>query len=201
MIKKMVKKIEKKVAKKIEKKITKTEDKTKKVSKPVISEEVKTKKNNEEQKMLITKEGMKKVQEELEHLKTVKRHDIAQKLQEAISYGDLSENAEYSEAKDEQAFVEAKIIELEQILEKAQVVSATHTSEGIELGEKVYLQNLTHDKKEEYIIVGSTEADPLHGKISNESPVGKALLGMMQGDKVKVSTPRGVLEYKIMKIE
>lgn len=182
-----------------------TTDSVKKVKKDdakvVIDPNAKIVTINDEQKVLVTKEGLKKLNDELENLKTVKRDEIAQKLQEAISYGDLSENAEYSEAKDEQAFVEARIIELQSIIEKAEIISASHATSVVELGCTVCLHNLTLKKDEKYTIVGSTEADPFNGFISNESPVGKALLGCSAGENVKVNAPKGVIEYKITKIE
>jgi|SRR3989339_922701 len=165
-------------------------------------DEIKLNKKPEEEKVLLTKDGLKKLQEELESLKTTKRKEIAEKLQSAISYGDLSENAEYDEAKNEQALLETRIMELQSIIEKAQIISTSHTTVSlVELGCKVSVNNLTYNKKEEYKIVGSTESDPLNGLISNESPVGKALLGLQAGDLVKIVIPKGEVEYKILKIE
>ena len=156
---------------------------------------------------LITKEGLKKLKEELEYLQNVRRREVAARIKEAISYGDLSENSEYEEAKNEQAFVEGRIIELEEKVKYAKIIDEKHKSTStktVQLGTKVTLQNLTlkkQSKPEEYVIVGSTEADPIAHKISNESPVGRALLEKKVGDIVKVQVPAGVVEYEILKLE
>ena len=154
---------------------------------------------------LVTKEGLKKLKEELEHLKTVRRQEVAQRLKEAISYGDLSENSEYEEAKNEQAFVEGRIIELEQKIKNAKIISekkvVKKTGKDVEIGSTVTVRNKTdQDDPESYTIVGSTEADPLDHKISNESPIGKALLGTKKGDTVDVDTPAGKLRYEVLKV-
>ncbi len=153
---------------------------------------------------LITKEGLEKIREELSFLKEVKRKEVAERLKEAISYGDLSENAEYEEAKNEQAFVEGRILELEEKVKYAKIIDE-HTKKGalVTLGSHVVIQNLSSKSKgeEEYTIVGSTEADPVNHKISNVSPVGKALLDRGASDTVKVSAPAGIIEYKILKVK
>lgn len=154
---------------------------------------------------LITKEGLEKLKEELNFLKEVKRKEVAERLKEAISYGDLSENAEYEEAKNEQAFVEGRIFELEEKVKYAKIIEekAKKGSDYIvQLGSTVVIQNLKSSTKaeEEYTIVGSTEADPVNHKISNVSPVGKALLDREQGEIVKVAAPAGIIEYKIVKV-
>lgn len=153
---------------------------------------------------LVTKEGLKKLQDELEHLKTVKRKEVASRLKEAISYGDLSENSEYQEAKNEQAFIEGRILELEQMIKNAKIISdkkaATRTKD-VQIGTTVTVRNKTDgDEPVIYTIVGSTEADPLDQKISNESPVGKALLGKKKGDTIDVSTPAGAFKYEVLKV-
>ncbi|PIQ78147.1 transcription elongation factor GreA [Candidatus Peregrinibacteria bacterium CG11_big_fil_rev_8_21_14_0_20_46_8] len=155
---------------------------------------------------LITKEGLEKLKEELRYLKEVKRKEVAERLREAISYGDLSENAEYEEAKNEQAFTEGRILALEEKIKNAKIIADKHeTGKGatVVLGSTVVIQNLSSSSKpeEEYTIVGSTEADPIHHKISNVSPVGKGLLGQHAGSTVKVSTPGGALQYKILKVK
>ncbi len=157
---------------------------------------------------LVTKEGLKKLKEELEYLRNVRRKEVAQRIKEAISYGDLSENSEYEEAKNEQAFVEGRIIELEEKVKFAKIIdekSKSSSSKTVQLGTKVTLKNLSVKDKnaqhEEYVIVGSTEADPLAHKISNESPVGRALLEKKAGDVVKVQVPAGYVEYEILKLE
>lgn len=151
---------------------------------------------------IVTKEGLKKLKEELENLKTVRRKEVAQRLKEAISYGDLSENSEYEEAKNEQAFVEGRIIELERKIKSAKVISE---SEGkvkeVNVGNTVTIRNITFgDEEETYTIVGATEADPFENKISNESPIGKALLMHARGDEVEVHSPSGVVRYEIVKV-
>lgn len=155
---------------------------------------------------LLTKEGLEKLREELNYLKEVKRKEIAERLREAISYGDLSENAEYEEAKNEQAFLEGRIIELEEKIKNVKIISEKHKAgkgASIVLGSTVIIQNVGSAKKadEEYTIVGSTEADPIHHKISNVSPVGKALLGRSAGELVKVGTPGGLLQYKVLRVK
>ncbi len=152
---------------------------------------------------LITKEGLRKLKEELDYLKTVRRQEVAQRLKEAISYGDLSENSEYEEAKNEQAFVEGRIIELEQKVKNAKIITEKkadirHIKE-VDIGSTVTVANRTdNDDPETYTIVGSTEADPLEHKISNESPIGKALLSKKKGDTVEIASPSGKIEYEIL---
>ena len=155
-----------------------------------------------EEQILITKEGMKELKVELENLKTVKRQEVADRLKEAISYGDLSENAEYEEAKNEQAFVEGRILELEKKVRNAKVISDKQSgkSKTADIGSTVTIKVSTRKAEETYTIVGSTEADPFAQKISNESPVGKALLGAKKGDTVSVKAPAGTLKYEILKI-
>lgn len=158
----------------------------------------------EDKVTLITKEGLQKLKEELHFLKEVKRKEVAERLKEAISYGDLSENAEYEEAKNEQAFVEGRILELEEKVKYAKIIDEkSHRGALIQLGSKVILQNLSSKSRgeEEYTIVGSTEADPMNRKISNVSPVGKAVLDRRVGEIVKVAAPAGIIEYKIVKVK
>ena len=154
---------------------------------------------------LVTKEGLRKLIEELDYLKKVRRQEVAQRLKEAISYGDLSENAEYEEAKNEQAFIEGRVLELEGKIKNAEIISEKKASslsgKSVNIGSTVTVRNKTdRDEPEEYTIVGSTEADPLEHKISNESPIGKALLGSMKGDNLEVQTPAGVLRYEVLKV-
>jgi transcription elongation factor GreA len=139
----------------------------------------------------------------LDHLKNVRRKEVAQRLKEAISYGDLSENSEYEEAKNEQAFVEGRILELEQKIKSAKIISDKHDPKAgkeINVGSTVTVFNKEDDTTETYTIVGSTEADPFDHKISNESPIGKALLTRRKGDTVKVPTPAGIVEFEIQKV-
>lgn len=159
----------------------------------------------DEDQTLVTKEGLKKLKEELEILKTVRRQEVAQRLKEAISYGDLSENSEYEEAKNEQAFVEGRILELEQKIKNAKIISEKRvdakSGKDIDIGTTVTVRNRSEgEDPETYIIVGSTEADPLEHKISNESPIGRALLGKKKGDIVEVPTPAGKFKYEVLKV-
>lgn len=160
---------------------------------------------SDDDETFVTKEGLKKLKEELEHLKETRRKEVAQRLKEAISYGDLSENSEYEEAKNEQAFIEGRILELEHKVKSAKIItehSDKKMGKEVNMGSTVSIRNMTeHDDAEEsYTIVGATEADPFDHKISNESPIGKALLSRVRGDKVKVHTPSGVVEYEIVKV-
>ncbi|MFC1615579.1 transcription elongation factor GreA [Patescibacteria group bacterium] len=152
---------------------------------------------------LVTKEGLQKLKEELDYLVNIKRKEVAARIKEAISYGDLSENSEYDEAKNEQAFVEGRILELEEKIKNAKIISEKHGgTRTVQLGTTVHLKNLSKSKeeKEVYTIVGSTEADPFEGRISNESPVGSSLLDKKKGDKIKVVAPSGAIEYQIIKL-
>ena len=152
---------------------------------------------------LVTKDGFQKLHEELEYLKNVKRKEVAARIKEAISYGDLSENSEYEESKNEQAFVEGRIIELEDKVKYAKIIQEKSHVATVQLGTNVVIKNLNERRAdpEKYTIVGSTEADPFSHKISNESPVGAALLERRKGDIVKVIAPNGVIEYEIMQLD
>ncbi len=155
-----------------------------------------------EKKNIITYEGLKKYQQELEHLKVVMRQEVAQKIKEAREQGDLSENAEYDAAKDEQRDIEARIEELEKILKNAEVVDEEEVDlDVINIGCMVKILDVEFNEELEYKIVGSTEANSLKGKISNESPVGKALMGHKAGDTVEVETQVGVVAYKVLAIK
>lgn len=152
-------------------------------------------------KVLLTYEGIKTLEAELENLKTVRRIDVAEKLKEARAQGDLSENAEYDAAKEEQAEIEARIAELENMLKNAVVIDAEDVQiDIVKPGHRVKLYDYAFEENVEYLIVGSAEADPLNGKISNESPVGEALLNHKAGDEVEVETAYGVEKYKILEI-
>lgn len=156
----------------------------------------------EESSVVVTKEGLKLLEDELEYLKTTRRREIANRLKEAISYGDLSENSEYEEAKNEQAFIEGRILELEEKVKTARVVDEkTHSKQVVEIGTKVKIRNLKKKNEEyDFTIVGSTESDVLNGRISNEAPLGQALMGRKVGDKVVVNVPAGVMEYEVLKL-
>lgn len=155
----------------------------------------------EAKKTLLTYTGLKKLEEELENLKVVKRKEVAGKIKEAREQGDLSENAEYDAAKDEQRDIEARIEELEKILKNAEVVVEDDVDlETINIGCTVDVYDREFEEEIEFILVGSTEANSLEGKISNESPVGKALIGKKVGDVVSVETQAGTIEYEVRKI-
>ena len=155
-----------------------------------------------EKKNILTYTGLKKYEDELHDLKVNKRQEIAQKIKEAREQGDLSENAEYDAAKDEQRDIEARIEELEKILKNAEVVVEDEVNlDKISIGCIVTVYDEEFEEEIEFKIVGSTEANSLQGKISNESPVGRALLGHEVGDSVKVETQAGELEYKVLKID
>ncbi len=150
----------------------------------------------------LTEEGLHKVKEELEYLITVRRREVAQMIAEAKAEGDISENAGYDEAKTAQGFLEGKIRELENVLKKAQVIAEDETPANvINIGRTVVVREDGTDLEESYTIVGSLEADPLHGRVSNESPMGKALLGKKKGQKAIVESPGGQIVFKIIKVE
>ena len=153
-------------------------------------------------KNILTYEGLKRYEDELEELKVVKRKEVAQKIKEAREQCDLSENAEYDAAKDEQRDIEARIEELEKLLKNAEVVDEDEVDlDKISIGCKVRILDVEFDEELEYKIVGSTEANSLKGKISNESPVGSALMGHKVGDVVEVETQVGVIQYKVLEIQ
>ena len=155
---------------------------------------------NEE--MLLTQEGYDKIVAEHEELVSVKRAEVAARIKEAISYGDISENAEYDSAKNEQAELEEKIHELEEILRKAKIVQDEDVrGDTVNIGLKVTVQDLDTGDIEVYSIVGATESDPFNGKISTDSSVGKGLIGKKKNDTVAIEVPDGVINYKIMNIE
>lgn len=156
----------------------------------------------QEKKNILTYEGLRKYEDELHELKVVKRREVAQKIKEAREQGDLSENAEYDAAKDEQRDIEARIEELEKILKNAEVVVEDEIDlDKINIGCQVKILDVEYDEELDYKIVGSTEANSLQGKISNESPLGKALIGSKVGDMVEVETPGGVVKYKVLEIQ
>lgn len=154
-----------------------------------------------DKKHILTYAGLKQYEDELQNLKVVRRKEVAQKIKEAREQGDLSENAEYDAAKDEQRDIEARIEELEKILKNAEVVVEEEADlDKVSIGCSVKILDCEFDEELEYKIVGSTEANSLKGKISNESPVGKALLGKQVGDTVTVETPAGEFSYKVLSI-
>lgn len=156
---------------------------------------------SEAKKFIMTYEGVKKLESELEYLKTVKRKEITEKIKVALGYGDLSENSEYDEAKNEQAFVEGKIVQLENTLRNASVIDESDiSSDVVGIGSRVTVYDYDFEEEVTYSIVGSTEADPMNFKISNESPVGSALLGHKVDDEVVAQVPNGMSKFKILEI-
>lgn len=154
-----------------------------------------------DKEIVLTKQGLKKVEDELEELKAVKRKEVAEKIKQALAFGDISENSEYDEAKNEQAQLEERIAKLETILRKARIVDESEISKDIvSIGATVKVMDLEFDEEVEYTIVGSAEADPYELKISNESPVGRALIGNKVGEIVEVQIPDGITKYKILEI-
>ena len=156
----------------------------------------------EEKKNILTYAGLKRLEDKLHELKVVKRKEVAEKIKEAREQGDLSENAEYDAAKDEQRDIEARIEEIEKILKNAEVVVEDEVDfKKISVGCKVRVLDMEYDEEIDFQIVGSTETNSLQGKISNESPVGKALIGSKKGETVEIELPIGIMQYKVLNIE
>ncbi|MDA8441423.1 MAG: transcription elongation factor GreA [Peptococcaceae bacterium] len=154
-----------------------------------------------EKEVILTLVGLKKLEDELEHLKTQRRREVAERIKQAIEFGDISENSEYEDAKNEQAFIEGRILTLEKMLRNARVIDDSDiVTDSVSLGSTVLLKDLDYGDEIEYTIIGSAEADPIANKISNESPVGKAILGQVNGSIVEVTVPAGKLRYQIMNI-
>lgn len=150
---------------------------------------------------LITSEGLNELKNELEHLKTVKRKEVSQRIKTALAFGDISENAEYDEAKNEQASVEKRIMKLESMIKHAKVIEITDQHEFVSVGCRVKVKDIEFDEIMEYTIVGSAEADPFKERISNVSPLGKALIGKKNGEFIEVMSPSGAsIKYEIMSI-
>ena len=152
---------------------------------------------------ILTAEGLRKLEDELNNLRTVRRQEVAERLKVAISYGDISENSEYDDAKSEQAFIEGRILELEQMINTATIIDDTANKKKgvVSLGSVVVVKDMETGEEEVYTIVGTTEADPFENRISNESPVGAAILGQKVNTVVQVNTPVGELAYKIVKVD
>lgn len=154
-----------------------------------------------EKEVLLTVEGLKKIEEELERYKSVKRRDVAERIKQAIEFGDITENSEYEDAKNEQAWIEGRILTLEKMLRNAKIIDDENLgTDEVTLGSTVVLKDMEYNEQVEYTIVGSVEADPANSKISNESPVGKAIIGKGKGSVVEVTVPAGVLKYQIVDI-
>ncbi len=153
-----------------------------------------------EQPIYVTRDGLKKLEEELEHLRTVKRAQVAQRLHDAMGEGDIDENAEYDDAKNEQSFVEGRILTLEGMIKNAVIIQAEgKRRDQVALGSTITVSE-DGGEPETYHLVGSAEADPRQGRISNESPLGRALLGKRVGEKVTISAPAGTLSFQILSI-
>lgn len=154
-----------------------------------------------DKEIILTIEGLNKLEKELEHLKTVRRREVAQRIKQAIEFGDITENSEYEDAKNEQGFIEGRILTIEKMLRNARVLDDSDVEpDKVGLGSQVLLKDLESGEKLQYTIVSSAEADPAASKISNVSPVGRALLGKKAGEKLEISVPVGVLRYQVEKI-
>ena len=155
-----------------------------------------------DKEVILTHEGLNKLENELENLKTVKRPEVAERLKAAIELGDISENSEYDDAKNEQGFIEGRILQLEKMLRNAKVIDGQEVDNNVvSAGSKVKLIDVNNKEEVEYMIVGSAEADPANYKISNESPVGRSLMGQKVGSVVNVTVPMGTIQYKIAGIK
>lgn len=154
-----------------------------------------------EKEVLVSPEGLKKLEDELEHLKTVRRREVAERIKQAREFGDISENSEYEDAKNDQAFIEGRILVVEKMLRNAKIVDAKNLERGlIGIGTTVHLLDLASNEEFSYTIVGAAESDPIEGRISNESPVGKALMGQHEGETVEIHAPVGALKYKVLAV-
>lgn len=155
-----------------------------------------------EKEVILTPDGLRNLEDELETLKSVKRREVAERIKVAIGYGDISENSEYEDAKNDQAFIEGRIITLEKMLRNARIINSDEVDiNTVSVGAKVTLEDLEFGDLVEYTIVGTAESDPSQNKISNESPVGKAILGKTKDSIVDVNVPAGIIQYKIMDIK
>ena len=156
----------------------------------------------EEKGILISQEGFEKLEKELDYLRTTKRAEIAEKIKVALGFGDLSENSEYESAKDEQAMVESRIAQIENMLQYAEIIDNEDVDKDeVSMGRTITIQELPDEEPEEYQIVGESESDPFNGKISNESPMAKGLLGHKVGEVVEVEVPNGTIKLKIVKVD
>ncbi len=154
-----------------------------------------------DKEVILSAEGLKKLEEKLEFLRTVRRHEVAERIRKARQFGDITENSEYEDAKNEQAFIEGEILQLEKVLRNAKLVDDVSIDPNVAgLWSKVKLQDLATKEVFDYTIVGSTESDPSQDRISDESPVGRSLLGQRAGDKVEVQAPDGTLKFKILEV-
>mgnify|MGYP000623540660 CR=1 FL=1 len=158
--------------------------------------------NMKDKEVVLTQEGLQKLEQEYETLKTVRRREVADRIKQAIEFGDISENSEYEDAKNEQAFIEGRILTLEKMLRNVKVIE--NIEEGlnqVHLGSTVVLKDMEYDDQLEYTIVGSAEANPMKNRISHESPVGQSVIGRKKGDTFEVQVPAGTIKYKIVSIK
>lgn len=154
-----------------------------------------------DKEMILTRQGLKKLEDELSYLKTAKRREVAARIKQSIEFGDLSENSEYEGAKNEQAFIEGRILTLEKMLRNSRVIDHTNSSKDkVDIGSTVSLRDIARGKECQYTIVSPVEAEPTANKISYESPVGKAILGQRKGNVVEVKAPAGKVTYEILNI-
>ena len=155
-----------------------------------------------EKEIVLTAEGLHKLEEELDHLKTVHRQEVNERIRQAKEFGDITENAEYEDAKQEQAFVEGRILKLEAMIRNARLIDESEFTSGeVHLGATVKVKDVTNNRSFEFTIVGSAESDPGNQRISNEAPIGRALMGKKKGDEVVVITPKGSVNYKVEQIK
>ena len=155
-----------------------------------------------DKRVMLTEAGLKKLEEKLDHLKSVRRIEVAERIKQAIDFGDISENSEYEDAKNEQAFIEGEILNLEKMLRNSDIIQEDQTTKGtVRMGDTVVIKDIEFDEDMTYTLVGSAEADPAENKISNESPVGAAIIGQEVGKIVEVRVPAGTLKYQIVEIK
>jgi len=156
----------------------------------------------EAKEVILTKEGLEKLESELEYLKSVKREEVAERIKQAIAFGDISENSEYEDAKNEQAFIEGRILSLEKTLKNARLMEDSDIrTDIVSLGSRVVLQEMKSGRKFSVVVVSSVESKLRDGKISDESPVGRAILGQQIGSEVEVEAPAGIMKYKIINVQ
>lgn len=154
----------------------------------------------EERPVILSAEGYRKLDEELDFLRSVRRRDVAERIKQARSFGDITENSEYEDAKNEQAFIEGRILTLEKILRNASILKENSSRDSVTMGSSVLLQDLEYNDEVEYTIVSSAETDPSTSRISDASPVGRALLGKKPGDEISVRVPAGIVRYRVLRI-
>ena len=154
-----------------------------------------------DKEIVLTRDGLKKLEDELDELKTVHRREVNERIRQAKEFGDISENAEYEDAKQEQAFVEGRVLKLEAMIRNARVIDASdYVADEVHLGATIKVKETSSGRSHEFTIVGSAESDPKNARLSNESPLGRALMGRKKGETVDVTTPRGQMKYKIESI-